>query len=251
MISMPGRRGLVRSLRVGMLGLLIFTAARTGFGAEPKRPLEFDDLLRAQRLDDPEISPDGKSVAYVVTRADKAENKTDSDIWLVPLAGGQPRQLTASPKQDRHPRWSPDGKWIVFESNRGGAFQLYLIAADGGEARQLTTIATEATQPVWSPDGRSIAFVSAVFPEFSKKPFKESDDLNKKKLDEREKSKTKARVISRLLYRQWDSWVDDKRQHLFVVAVKDGAAAGDPRDLTPGDRDAVPTSTTFSAGDDS
>ncbi len=247
---MPGRRGLVRSLRVGMLGLLIFTAARTGFGAEPKRPLEFDDLLRAQRLDDPEISPDGKSVAYVVTRADKAENRTDSDIWLVPLTGGEPRQLTASPKHDRHPRWSPDGKWIVFESNRGGAFQLYLIAADGGEARQLTAIFTEATQPVWSPDGRQVAFVSAVFPEFSKKPFKESDDLNKKKIDEREKSKVKARLITRLLYRHWDSWVDDKRQHVFIVPVKDGAATGDPRDLTPGDRDAIPTSSTFSAGDD-
>src|SRR5438067_203657 len=78
----------------------------------------------------------------------------------------------------------------------------------------------------------------------------ESDDLNKKKLDEREKNKVKARVITRLLYRHWDSWVDDKRQHLFVVPVKNGAAAGDPRDLTPGDRDAVPTSTTFSVGDD-
>ena len=212
--------------------------------------MEFDDLVRAQRLSDPQISPDGKSIAYVITKADKAENRTDSDIWLVPLAGGEPRQLTASPKHDRHPRWSPDGKWIVFESNRGGAFQLYLIAADGGEARQLTTISTEANQPVWSPDGRRIAFVSAVFPEFSEKPFKESDESNRKKLDEREKSKVKARVMTRLLYRHWDSWVDDKRQHIFVVPVKNGAADGDPRDLTPGDRDAVPTSSTFSAGDD-
>jgi dipeptidyl aminopeptidase/acylaminoacyl peptidase len=230
-----------------VLATTCFTGA---FAADGRRPLEFDDLLRAQRLGDPQISPDGKSVAYVITRANKEENKTDSDIWLVPLAGGDARQLTSSPKHDRHPRWSPDGKWIVFESNRGGPFQLYLIAADGGEARQLTTISTEATQPVWSPDGRHIAFVSAVFPEFSEKPFKESDELNKKKLDEREKGKVKARVITRLLYRHWDSWVDDKRQHIFVVPVKNGAADGEPRDLTPGDRDSVPTSSTFSAGDD-
>src|SRR6266567_3055072 len=250
MISMPRGRDLIGALRDRMLAFLIFAVAGAGSGAEPKRPLEFDDLLRVQRLDDPQVSPDGKSIAYVITRADKGENRTDSDVWLVPMAGGEPRQLTASPKHDRHPRWSPDGKWIVFESNRSGAFQLYLIAADGGEARPLTTISTEATQPVWSPDGRNIAFVSAVCPEFSGKPFKESDDLNKKKLDEHEKNKVKARVITRLLYRHWDSWVDDKRQHIFVVAVKDGAAEGDPRDLTPGDRDAIPTSSTFSAGDD-
>jgi dipeptidyl aminopeptidase/acylaminoacyl peptidase len=230
----------------------IFTVALSAvaFAGQGQRPMEFDDLLRAQRLSDPQVSPDGKSVAYVVTKADKGENRMDSDIWLVSLAGGDPRPLTASPKHDRHPRWSPDGKWIVFESNRGGAFQLYLIAADGGEARQLTTISTEANQPVWSPAGRSVAFVSAVFPEFSEKPFKESDELNKKKLDDREKGKVKARVMTRLLYRHWDSWVDDKRQHLFVVPVKNGEADGDPRNLTPGDRDAIPTSSTFSAGDD-
>jgi len=235
---------------LALVSFLAIASSEGAFATEERRPMEFDDLMRAQRLSDPQISPDGRSVAYVITRADKAENKTDSDIWLVPLTGGGARQLTASPKHDRHPRWSPDSKWIVFESNRGAAFQIYVIAADGGEARPLTTISTEATQPVWSPDGRNIAFVSAVFPEFSGKPFKESDDLNKKRLEEREKSKVKARVITRLLYRHWDSWVDDKRQHIFVVAVKDGAAEGDPRDLTPGDRDAIPTSSTFSAGDD-
>ena len=239
-----------RAVQIGLLLLLAAASFGKTLAAADRRPLEFDDLMRARRLSDPQISPDGKTVAYLSTTANKEENRTDSDIWLVPLAGGEPRQLTASPKHDRHPRWSPDGKWIVFESNRSGTFQIYVIASDGGEARQITTISTEATQPVWSPDGRHIAFVSAVFPEFSGKPFRESDELNRKKLDGREKSKVKARVITRLLYRHWDSWVDDKRQHLFVVPVKNGAAAGDPRDLTPGDRDAIPTSSTFSAGDD-
>ena len=71
--------------------LCVLTAAcfTGGFAADARRALEFDDLLRAQRLSDPQISPDGKSVAYVITRSDKVENKTDSDIWLVPLAGGR------------------------------------------------------------------------------------------------------------------------------------------------------------------
>jgi dipeptidyl aminopeptidase/acylaminoacyl peptidase len=218
--------------------------------AADKRVMELEDLFRIKRLSDPRISPDGRRVAYVVTEVDKAENSTNSDIWLVPAEGGAPRKLTNSPKHDRHPRWSPDGKWVAFESNRSGKFQIYLIPADGGEAKELTSLSTGAQQPVWSPDGRRIAFVSAVFPEFSEKPFGESDAANKKKSEEREKSKLKARVITKLLYRHWDSWVDDKRQHLFVIPVTEGAPAGEPKDVTPGDRDAVPTSATFSAGDE-
>jgi len=214
------------------------------------RPMTFADLAAFHRLSDPQPSPDGQWVAYVVTDVDMPENRNNSDLWLVPVAGGEPRQLTASAKHDRHPTWSPDGKWLAFESNRDGEFQIYVISTVGGEARKVTTIATGATQPVWSPDGKHIAFVSAVFPEFSEQPFAEANKSNQEKLDAREKSKVKARVITRLLYRHWDSWVDDKRQHLFILPMKDGAPAGEPRNLTPGDRDAVPTSTTFASGDE-
>ena len=231
-------------LRVALGSATVFSAI-----AAP-RPMTFDDLVACHRLSSPQASPDGKWVAYVATDVDKAANKTDSDIWLVPADGGTPRRLTGSPKHDRHPTWSPDSQWIAFESNRGGDFQVWVIPSDGGEARKLTSVSTEATQPVWSPDGKNIAFVSAVFPEFSEQPFARSDKANKEKLEAREQSKVKARVITKLLYRHWDSWVDDKRQHLFVVPVAAGAVAGEPRDLTPGDRDAVPTSDTFSAGDE-
>jgi dipeptidyl aminopeptidase/acylaminoacyl peptidase len=232
--------------------VLLLVAAmfsRCAVAAEP-RSMEIEDLFRAKRLSDPQVSPDGQWVTYTITETDKAENRTTSDIWVVSAQGGPPRRLTTAPKHDRHARWSPDGKWIAFESNRGGDFQIYMMPFDGGEAVKLTSLSTEAQQPVWSPDGKYIAFVSAVFPEFSDKPFAESDAANKKKLDEREKSKVKARVMTELLYRHWDSWVEDKRQHLFVIPVHNGTANGDPRDLTPGDRDAVPTSSTFSAGDE-
>lgn len=224
----------------------LFLASYLPLLGQTQRPMDLEDIFRIKRVSDPQLSPDGQWVAYVVTEVDKEANSTNSDIWLMRSDGRDVRRFATSPKHDRHPRWFPDSKWIVFESNRSGAFQIYLLHIDSTQARQLTTISTEANQPIVSPDGRTIAFVSAVFPEFSDKPYRESDALNRKKLEEREKSKVKARIITKLLYRHWDSWVDDKRQHIFVMPSE----GGDPRDVTPGDRDAIPTSSTFSAGDD-
>src|SRR5579884_3418790 len=239
----PGRTSMPP--RFALLAGVLTLAVSSPLSAA-RRPMKIDDLFAFHRVSDPQVSPDGKLVAYVVGTVDLAGNKIPSAIWLAPTDGGAPRRLTNSGKKDRRPRWSPDGKKIVFESNRGGSMQLWVIDLAGGEARQLTTISTEAGNALWSPDGKTIAFISAVYPEFSDKPFKESDAANKKKIDEAEQGPVKARVFTKLFYRHWDSYVEDKRLHLFVVS----AEGGEPRDITPGDRDAAPTSDTFSTGDD-
>lgn len=223
--------------------------ATSSLSAAP-RPMSLDDLLELRRVSEPVPSPDGRWIAYVVGVVERDENRVNSDLWIVPAAGGEPRQLTRSPRHDRHPTWSPDSRWLAFESNRDGDFQIYALSLEGGEPRRLTSLSTGATQPVWSPDGKHVAFISSVFPEFSERPFAEADRLNRTRLEEREKSPVKARLITQLLYRHWDSWVDGRRQHLLVIPVEDGTATGEPRNLTPGDRDAVPTSSTFAAGDE-
>ena len=235
--------------------LLIFVASVPG-QTPARRAMQIDDLFRFQRLSDPQISPDGKWVVYVNGKVDMKANKVIRNLWLASTdpQGPPPRQLTSSPKSDGHPRWRPDGKTILFESTRTGTSQLFVIDPTGGEARQLTSIATGASTAIWSRDGAKIAFVSAVWPEFSDKPFKEANELNQKRLDDQDKNPVKARVFNRLFFRHWDEYVEDKRQHLFVLSVQEGEsgvqAVGDPRDVTPGDRDAYPTSTTFSVGDD-
>src|SRR5262249_42012048 len=104
---------------------------------------------------------------------------------------------------------------------------------------------------IWAPDGKHIAYVSSVYPEFSEKPFIDSDRLNKEKDDEIEKNPVKAKTFTKLFYRHWVEYVGDKRQHIFVVPFEtnpEQVLVKPPRDVTPGDRDAFPTSSTFDSG---
>jgi dipeptidyl aminopeptidase/acylaminoacyl peptidase len=216
-------------------------------GQNAKRPITIQDQFAFKRVADPQISPDGTQVVYVVTSVNLEANKSSSNLWVADVEGkSPPRQLTTTDKKDNHPRWSPDGKKVLFESTRSGDSQLWVIDVGGGEAKKITDICTGAATGIWSPDGKLVAFVSAVYPEFSEMPFEESNAKNKAKSEGIEKDPVKAKVFTKLFFRHWDSYVDDKRQHLFVVEA-DGKNC---RDVTPGDRDAYPTSTTFSVGDD-
>ena len=227
--------------------LFYFIGAYQSVMADELRPMQIEDLFKLARIADPQLSPVSNQIVYQVSRiTDAAKNAKNTQLWLVD-AKNAPRQLTQSGKSDTHPRWSPEGSKILFESNRGGASQLYVIdLVIGGEPTKITNIATGASGGIWSPDGKKIAFYSAVNPKWSTLPFAESDAKNKEDDEAASSNPVKAKTFTKLFYRHWDSYVEDKRNHLFVINV-DGT---DCKDITPGDRDAYPTSTTFSVGDD-
>ena len=212
------------------LGVLISAPIVLSGQNAAARPIAFDDFIRIKRVTDLQLSPDGSSIAYVVTVMDKAANRGASDIWLVPARGGEPRRLTSSPAADMNPRWSPDGRTIAFISTRSGSPQVWKIDPNGGEAVQLTRISTGTSGVIWSPNGTHLAFVSSVFPDCP------DDESNRKKREAGEASKVKGRLFDHLLIRHWNAWSDGTRSHVFVIPAAGGMAV----DVTPGDFDVPP-----------
>jgi dipeptidyl aminopeptidase/acylaminoacyl peptidase len=217
-------------VRLGVLLLSGIVLSQTA--SAKKRPFTFEEMMRVKRVSDPQLSPDGRWVAYTVTFYDVEKNSRNSDIWLVPATGGEARQMTRSPKVDERPRWAPDSRRFAFISSRSGASQIWILSLEAGEATPVETKGLEASGVLWSSNASHLAFVSDVYPDC------QDAACNQKREKEREASPVKARILDRVLFRHWNVWKDGKRSHLFVVPV----AGGVPRDLTPGDADAPPFS---------
>jgi dipeptidyl aminopeptidase/acylaminoacyl peptidase len=183
-----------------------------------------EDVYALRSVGDPRLSPDGRRVAYVVSRTDEEGNAYRTAIWVAALDGSEePRQFTSGERNDGSPRWSPDGRWLAFVSNREGddekkaKGQLYVLPADGGEPRKLTYGKESVESLTWSPDSSRIAFARRVPDE----AYEEEDDR-----------KRAPRRFTRVFFKL-DSvgWIGDRRKHVFVVDL-DG---GDERQLTDGD----------------
>lgn len=208
------------------ISVLFLIVAFAGLGARAQSAFTFDNMMAIRRVGDPQLSPDGRTVAYTVGVVNKADNRTLTHIYTVKIDGTDQRQLTTGNSSHSSPRWSPDGRHIAFVT--GG--QVWVMESDGDDPKQVTRISSGAGNPVWSPDGRWIAFVSDVYPECT------SDACNREEEEKAETSKVKAKVAERLLFKHWNEWRDRKRTHVFVIPSSGGIA----RDLTPGDYDSPP-----------
>jgi dipeptidyl aminopeptidase/acylaminoacyl peptidase len=192
-------------------------------------PFHVEDMQKLSRLGGTRVSPDGRWVAFTVTRSDVAKNRMVTNIWKVAAAGGEAEQLTFAERgANSSLRWSPDSRYLYFVSNRvDNKRQIFRLPIGGGEAKQISNAPTGVGDYYLSPDGKTIAIVATVFPQCADMA------CNEKAAKEHDDNPVKARVITDIPFRRWDEWVDGKRNHLFVMP----ADGGEARDLTPGDVD--------------
>src|SRR6266496_2470629 len=220
-----------------------------------KHPFTFEDMMKLKRVGAPVPSPEGKWVVFDCIDVDLEANTKISRLWIVPASGpaAAGRRLNQTPNHEERPRFSPDGKRLIWTSKATDPTQIWMCDFDSnagaltGKPHQVTEISTGADGGIWSPDGKNIVFVSAVYPDCK------DDACNKQRDEELKKSKVKAKIFSRLFYRHWTAFTEFKRSHLFVQSVEApvsgagigtaaGTAATTPRDLTPGDHDVPPFS---------
>ncbi len=186
------------------------------------RALDYDDLYRLRLASDPQISPDGERVAFVVTTTDREADENRSNIWVARAGSAEPEQITRGDK-DSYPRWSPDGKFLSLlrPGTEGEAPQVWLLPLEGGEAKQVTKFALGATGMEWAHDGDRL-LVTAVHD-------LDGDPADAKELEKRAKAPV---VVKQGLFKADGlGLIPSLRVHLHVLDV----ANGQEEQITKGD----------------
>ena len=184
----------------------------------PRHAFTVDDMLSFDRISDATVSPDGRLVTFTVSTPDVDANKSSMDVWIAATDGSGARRLTSHPEADSDARFAPDGKTVYFLSSRSGSSQVWRIAVDGGEATQVTHLPVDVGAVLPFPDGKRLLLAMEVYPDAA------SLEDSAKREQAASASKQHVRAYNQLPVREWDTWDEGRRSHLFVVREgSDGA----------------------------
>jgi dipeptidyl aminopeptidase/acylaminoacyl peptidase len=201
----------MRACPAALLALLLASHA----SAADTHPFSVRDMVAMDRISEPRVSPDGKSVVFTVRVTDLEANRGRKDLWLGSTAGGAARRLTSHEADDSQAAWAPDGRSLYFVSTRTGSAQVFRLSLEGGEAQPVTSLPVDVDALTLAPGGRHLVFALPVFP--GKTP-----DETASMLAEKEKRKASGRLYDRLFIRHWDTWNDGTRNHLFSYEIGNG-----------------------------
>ncbi len=194
------------------------------------RGLDVRDLVNFDRVSEPTLSPDGKTVVYGLRQVDFAANKAKTGFWKQSLNSNQaPVRITAEAFNVNSLSFSSDGQSIYFLSSKSGSMQLWKQSLSGGDAFQVSDYALDIGSYKLSPDGKSVAFNLEVF--------NDCNDLGctKKRLDDVEASKVTGVLYEKLFIRHWDAWADGRNNQLFIASFSaDEKLNGEPKKITNG-----------------
>ncbi|MEJ2146948.1 MAG: S9 family peptidase [Acidobacteriota bacterium] len=214
-------------LAVAVVFVGVLAWGPVSFAASSGRAFEINDYYRTAFAGSPEVDASDSRVVFAVRRYNLEEGASWSEIWTMASDGTDLRQMTTGRHNDTSPVFSPDGRNILFLSDRSdGTDQLFLLPVDGGEARRLTHFPMDLSEPRWSPDGKWIAVWATVYPECGA-----DTACNSRIVKSVDKGKLKVHLADALLYRHWTSWRDGKYAHILLVDADSGEIV---RDLTPG-----------------
>lgn len=227
MFPRPNTTSAVSWLRLVASFAVVLTGLAAPVLAEG-RPFTVEDLVMMKRISDPQVSPSGDRVAFVLRTTDREADRGRTDLWMVGIDGSGLRRLTTDDAGDWSPRWAPDGGSLFFLSARSGSSQVWRLPLDGGEARRVTDLPLDAGNLVVAPDGSKIAVSMEVFVDC------DTLECTTGRLQEVEERQATGVLYRQLFIRHWDTWKDGRRSHLFVVPLNDDGSAGKPVDVSRG-----------------